>query len=182
VATENKPAACIPKREGGPVSPDGRVSVVVITHNRRDELDRTLRLLGELPEPPPIVVVDNASTDGTATMVRSRHPDVTLLTPGRNLGAVGRNLGVQLVDTPYVAFCDDDTWYEPGALGRAADLLDGHPTLAVVTGSVTVEPEGTLDAICSEMAQSPLDPAPRSSGSAARRNCLPPTWPGRDDI
>jgi N-acetylglucosaminyl-diphospho-decaprenol L-rhamnosyltransferase len=146
------------------VSPDGRVSVVVITHNRRDELDRTLRLLGELPEQPPIIVVDNASTDGAAAMVRARHPDVTLLTPGRNLGAVGRNLGVQLADTPYVAFCDDDTWYEPGALRLAADLLDAHPTLAVVTGSITVEPDGKLDAICSEMAQSPLDPAPDVPG------------------
>jgi GT2 family glycosyltransferase len=134
------------------------VSVVVITHNRCEELDRTLRRLSELPEQPPVVVVDNASTDGTAAMVGSRHPGVTLLTPGANLGAVGRNLGVRVAETPYVAFCDDDTWYDPGALARAADLLDAHPTLGVVTASIIVEPAGTLDAICAEMARSPLDP------------------------
>lgn len=146
------------------MAPDGRVSVVVITHNRCEELDRTLHRLAELPERPPVVVVDNASTDGTADMVRTRHPEVTLLTPGENMGAVGRNLGVRQVDTPYVAFCDDDTWYDAGALARAADLLDAHPTVAVVTASIIVEPSGRLDAICEEMAQSPLDRAPGVPG------------------
>ncbi|MEE6178270.1 glycosyltransferase family 2 protein [Mycobacterium sp. 050134] len=141
--------------------PDARLSVVVITHNRRAELDRTLGRLADLPEQPRVIVVDNASTDGTADMVRSRYPGVVLLTPGINLGAVGRNLGVRAADTPYVAFCDDDTWYDPGALRLAADLLDAHPSLAVVTGNIIVEPRGTLDAICTEMAQSPL---PRTPG------------------
>lgn len=146
------------------MAPDGRVSVVVITHNRCDELDRTLGLLAGMPERPPVIVVDNASTDGTADMVRSRHAGVTLVTPGANLGAVGRNLGVLLADSPYVAFCDDDTWYDPGALRRAADLLDAHPSLAVVTASITVEPDGRLDSICAEMAESPLDRTPGIPG------------------
>ncbi|MCV7093675.1 glycosyltransferase family 2 protein [Mycobacterium kubicae] len=140
------------------------MSVVVITHNRRDELDRTLHRLSDLPEQPRVIVVDNASTDGTADMVRAGHPEVTLLTPGKNLGAVGRNLGVDVADTPYVAFCDDDTWYEPGALRLAADLLDAHPTLGVVTASITVEPDGRLDDICTEMADSPLDRPPGIPG------------------
>ena len=88
-------------------------------------------------------------------MVRTRYPDVTLLTSATNLGAAGRNHGVRLATTPYVAFCDDDTWYEPGALGRAADLLDAHPDLAVVTANVTVEPDGRPDEICLKMAASP---------------------------
>ncbi len=139
---------------------DDRVSVVIITHNRCSELDRTLAALASLPDRPSVVVVDNGSTDETAAMVRARHPSTTLLTPGANLGAVGRNVGVRAVRTPYVAFCDDDTWYEPGALRRAADLLDTHPTLAVVTASIIVEPYSRLDAICEEMAASPL-PAPQ---------------------
>jgi N-acetylglucosaminyl-diphospho-decaprenol L-rhamnosyltransferase len=137
--------------------PDERVTVVVITHNRREELDHTLRLLDELPGRPAIVVVDNASSDGTADMVRQQHPLVQLVQPGKNLGAVGRNVGAGMVKTPYIAFCDDDTWYEPGAVGLAADVLDAHPSLAVVTASIVVEPYGTLDAICEEMADSPLD-------------------------
>ena len=135
---------------------DPRVSVVVIRHDRCAELLRTLDRLAALPEQPRVVVVDNASSDGTAEAVRTSHPGVLLLEPGENLGAVGRNLGVAATTTPYTAFCDDDTWYDPGALSLAADLLDAHPRLAVVTGSIVVEPRGELDAICEEMAQSPL--------------------------
>jgi GT2 family glycosyltransferase len=135
---------------------DPRVAVVVITYNRRDELDVALQRLERLPEQPSVVVVDNGSTDGTGEMVRGRHPRVTLIQPGRNLGAVGRNVGVAATDTPYVAFCDDDTFYDPGALSLAADLLDEHPNLAVITATILVEPAGRLDPICAEMAQSPL--------------------------
>ncbi|WP_336159560.1 glycosyltransferase [Amycolatopsis sp. VC5-11] len=46
-----------------------RTSVVVITHNRREQLRETLQHLVTLPERPPILVVDNASTDGTADLV-----------------------------------------------------------------------------------------------------------------
>ena len=135
---------------------DPRVAVVIITHNRRDELDRTLRHLATLPEHPSVIVVDNGSTDGTAELLGSAHPAVTVLRPGANLGAVGRNLGVEHASAPYVAFCDDDTWYDAGALRRAADLLDAHPKLAVVTGHILVEPGGAIDPICAEMARSPL--------------------------
>lgn len=143
---------------------EDRVSVVVITHDRREELHRTLVSLEALPEQPRVVVVDNGSSDGTADMVRTSHPDVTLLTPGENLGAVGRNVGVAAVDSPYVAFCDDDTWYEPGALRLAADLLDAHPSLAVITAKIIVEPYGRVDAISDEMADSPLRRVPGLPG------------------
>ncbi|MFC9926456.1 glycosyltransferase family 2 protein [Streptomyces sp. NPDC127190] len=136
--------------------PDGRTTVVLITHNRRDELLRTLTLLRRLPERPRVIVTDNASGDGTAEAVARDFPEVTLLRPGRNLGAVGRNLAVQQVDTPYVAFCDDDTWWEPGSLRRAADLLDPRPRLAAVTGRILVEPGGTEDPVVRELRESPL--------------------------
>lgn len=134
-----------------------RVTVIIITHNRCRELCRTLARLRQLPERPPVIVVDNGSTDSTATVVRTGFPEATLLTPGANLGAVGRNLAAATARTPYLAFCDDDVWYEPGALIRAADLLDLHPRLAVVTASIIVEPYGRVDAICAEMAASPLE-------------------------
>ncbi|MET9544270.1 glycosyltransferase family 2 protein [Streptomyces sp. NPDC006627] len=135
---------------------DPRTTVVVITHNRRPELLRTLDRLAELPEEPEVIVVDNASTDGTADAVARHHPSVRLLRPGRNLGAVGRNLAVREVRTPYVAFCDDDSWWAPGALAGAADLLDRHPALATVTARILVEPGGTEDPITEELRDSPV--------------------------
>ena len=133
-----------------------RVGVVVITKDRRRELMRTLSRLAELPERPPVVVVDNASGDGTADEVARRHPEVGLIRASANLGAVGRNVGTDALTTPYVAFCDDDTWWEPGALGRAADLLDTHPHLGAITARLVVEPSGEEDPLTPELRNSPV--------------------------
>jgi GT2 family glycosyltransferase len=146
--------------------PDNRLAVVVITHNRRDEVLRSLGHLSALPERPPITVVDNGSTDGTAEAVAASFPRVEVLRPGRNLGAAGRNLGVRHARAPYVALCDDDTWWEPGSLRLAADLLDAHPGLAVLTGRVLVGPEEVEDPVCAELAASPLPKAPELPGHA----------------
>lgn len=89
---------------------DSRVSIVVLTYNRADELMAVLHRLQALPEQPEVIVVDNASSDGTAERVAAEHPQVRLVREARNRGAAGRNSGVALVRTPYVAFCDDDTW------------------------------------------------------------------------
>ncbi|GAA0224357.1 glycosyltransferase family 2 protein [Cryptosporangium japonicum] len=138
---------------------DDRVTVAVITHNRRDELLHTLARLEALPERPRVIVVDNASTDGTAAAVRERHPDVRLLAPGRNLGATGRNLAAREVTTPYLAFCDDDTWWEPKSLAGAADLLDANPLVAAVTARILVHADGREpfeDPIVAELRDSPV--------------------------
>jgi GT2 family glycosyltransferase len=132
------------------------ISVVVITYNRRPELTRTLTRLTALPERPAVYVVDNGSRDGTAAMVRDHFPSVTVLTAGRNLGAAARNLGVAAAPTPYVAFCDDDTWWAPGALSRAVAALEAYPEIAVLTGRIVVEPSGAEDPICIDMRTSPL--------------------------
>ena len=135
---------------------DPRVAVVVITHQRREEALRCLTRLRALPERPHVVVVDNGSTDGTAASIRERFPEVELVASPSNLGAVGRNVGVTHLRTPYVAFCDDDTWWEPGSLRTAADALDAHPRLAVVTARILVEPGGAEDPIVPEMRDSPV--------------------------
>ncbi|MGI5231966.1 glycosyltransferase family 2 protein [Actinoallomurus sp. CA-142502] len=138
---------------------DERVTVVIITRDRCAELARTLGHMVALPERPEIIVVDNGSRDGTAAMVADRFPRVRLLRSDRNLGATARNVAVHQVASPYVAFCDDDTWWEPGALSTAADLLDAHAGLASVTGRIVVEPGGAEDPIVAELDGSPL-PAP----------------------
>lgn len=135
---------------------DRRVTVVVITRDRRDELLRTLDLLAGLSEQPGVIVVDNGSSDGTAAAVRRSHPRMQLIAARRNLGAVGRNVAVRRVTTPYVAFCDDDTWWEPGSLALAADALDAHPDVAVINAHIIVEPGGADDPIMVELAESPV--------------------------
>jgi len=133
-----------------------RVSIVVLTFNRRDELRRTLSELARVDESVRIVVADNASTDGTAETVARCHPRVDVVRLPRNLGAAGRNAGARACTTPYVAFCDDDTWWTPQSLHCAADVLDRHPTLAAVTARVLVGAERRDDPTNARMAASPL--------------------------
>lgn len=135
---------------------DPRVAVAMITWNRREQVLRTLQRLIELPERPPIVLVDNGSTDGTRAAVAERFPQVDVVRSDENLGAAGRNVAVRCLERPYVAFCDDDTWWEPGSLSRAADLFETHHRLALVTARVLIEPGGRVDPTCRRMQRSPL--------------------------
>jgi GT2 family glycosyltransferase len=133
-----------------------RLAVVVLTHNRAAELRRTLEKLCGLPEQPRIIVVDNGSSDGTAAMVTRHVPDAELVAIPFNIGAAARNAGALKAGTPYVAFSDDDTWWEPGALAKAANLLDRYPQVAVLSARVLVAEEGRVDPTCALMAESPL--------------------------
>lgn len=143
---------------------DGRLAVVVATHNRADELLGCLERLAALPERPHVVVVDNASTDGTAAAVLAAHPWVELLSLDRNAGAIGRNIAIDRLGHRSIAFADDDTWWEAGALRRAADVLDAHPDIAVVTARILVEPAATEDPIVAELRDSPLPDTPGLPG------------------
>ncbi|HDR9035638.1 TPA: glycosyltransferase [Burkholderia vietnamiensis] len=134
-----------------------RVTAVVLTYRRADELERTLARLTALPDRPAIVVVDNGSDDATAALVRERFAHVTLVHAPGNVGASGRNLGVAVARTRHVAFCDDDTWWAPGSIAEAADLLDAYPHVAAVTARVLVGAEEREDPTCALMADSPLD-------------------------
>jgi N-acetylglucosaminyl-diphospho-decaprenol L-rhamnosyltransferase len=135
---------------------DPRVGVVVLTYNRADTVVQTVARLLALPDSPEIVVVDNGSTDGTAAKLGDRFPTVTVVRLDANYGAAGRNIGVQHCERPYIALCDDDTWWRPGGLRHAADLFDAYPSLAVLTGKVLVGNAERIDPTCLEMARSPL--------------------------
>ncbi|RRO14329.1 glycosyltransferase [Saccharopolyspora rhizosphaerae] len=134
-------------------------TVVIATHERREELLRTLDHMTALPDAAPVIVVDNASRDGTASAVREHFPQVELLVQERNLGASARNAAVERVRTQHVSFCDDDTRWQPGSLLRASELLDRHPDIGAVMGRCLVEPDLVEDPLTPELRTSPV-PAP----------------------
>ena len=153
------------------LKPADRVSVVVLSRDRGDELLQTLTRLRELPERPPVIVVDNGSRDGSSARVAAAFPEVRLITLDANVGSAGRTLGVRAAETDYVAFADDDSWWDPGALHRATELLDTHPTIGLLAARVLLGPQETLEPTCEAMAASPLDgtalPGPRVLGFVA---------------
>jgi GT2 family glycosyltransferase len=138
----------------------GAVTIVVITRDRRESLLHTVARLRRLPGAPPVVVIDNASSDGTAAALQEACPDVEVMRLDRNLGAAGRTEGVLRAGTPYVAFSDDDSWWDDGSLDTAATVLDQHPSVALLAARLLVGPEGRLDPVCHAMADSPLGVVP----------------------
>lgn len=130
-------------------------SVVIITRDRAERLREVLARLTALPEQPPVLVVDNGSTDATPRAIAEAR-GVQGIFPGRNAGAAGRNIGVATARTPYVAFSDDDSWWAPGALRRAGELFERHPRLALIGARVLVGPGERLDPTCLEMKHSTL--------------------------
>lgn len=143
---------------------ESRLSVVIATHNRRASLLAALARLAVLPERPHVVVVDNASTDGTADAVSACQPDVHVVSAGRDLGCAGRTVAAGLVDSEYVAFCDEESGWAPGALTRAAAVLDTHPHVGLVAASVLVGTPGELHPDSVAMSRSPLPPHPDEPG------------------
>jgi GT2 family glycosyltransferase len=133
-----------------------QVTVVIATRNRVASLEHTLDRLHAVPDRPAVVVVDNASDDHTAAVVGARHPGVRVLRLARNEGAVARNHGAAAAATPYVAFADDDSWWAPGALARAAELFDTCPRLALIAARTLVGPGERLDPMSGFMATAPL--------------------------
>jgi GT2 family glycosyltransferase len=130
--------------------------IVLATRNRRDRVLATLDRLVQLPERPEVVLVDNASQDGTPQAVARRHPGVRVLRMERNKGASARNDGVRTLQTGVVAVSDDDSWWAPGALGKAAALFESRPTLGAVQARILVGPAERLDPVCAAMRDSPL--------------------------
>lgn len=139
------------------------VTVVMITKDRRDSALHTVRMLRALPEQPPVIVVDNGSSDGTADAL-SALPGVQVISPGRNLGSAGRTLGVEAARSPYVAFSDDDSWWAPGALSRAAELFEHHPRLGLLAGHTLVGPSQRPDPLNAMLAAAPLGREPDLPG------------------
>lgn len=113
------------------------VSVVVVNYNSGPWLKRCVRALRRAAEDvPTIVVVDNASSDGSADEVADL-PQLQLLRQAQNLGfARGVNLGVAATHTPYVLIHNPDCLIVPDNLLRLLAVLARQPAAAMVSGRV----------------------------------------------
>lgn len=132
-----------------------QISLVIIARNRARSLEKSLQHLTSLREPVPIIVVDNNSEDDTVQIVSKQYPTVELIQLAKNYGPVGRNIGVEHAKTPYVAFADDDSWWEDGALKAAAAYFEQYPGLGLVQGKIVLHGK-KLEPACQLMDESPL--------------------------
>ncbi|MEB3186830.1 MAG: glycosyltransferase family 2 protein [bacterium] len=110
------------------------LSVVVVNWNTREWLARCLdRVRAETRTPHEIIVVDNASTDGSHELVATQFPGVRLLANDRNVGfAAGCNQGLELARGRFWLLLNPDTEVLDGALDRLVAYLERHPEVAAV--------------------------------------------------
>lgn len=129
------------------------LSIIILVYNRRDALAHTLDqvhaalerlwrslhavdsnardgpIWSALAE---IIVVDNASTDDPASLIRERFPYCHLITLDKNLGVAAFNRGVAQATGTYLLILDDDAWPDGDSLAHALAYLESTPPVAAV--------------------------------------------------
>jgi len=120
-----------------------RLSIVIVTYNSRDHIDRCIgSLVGHAPAVDhDIVVVDNASTDGTPAAIRARWR-VRVVDAGANLGfARANNLGIRQTSSSLILLLNPDTIVRAGSIDALVSALDARPD-AAVAGPRLVDGDG----------------------------------------
>jgi GT2 family glycosyltransferase len=91
-----------------------------------------------------IIVVDNASTDGTPTLLKSKYPQAVLLANKRNEGHTRAiNQGIAVARGRYLMVLDADTVLDPDAVSRLVDFLNQHPEAALAAPRM-LNPDGSI--------------------------------------
>ncbi len=120
------------------------VSVIIVNWNAGQALEACLASLaaGGVPAPE-VVLVDNASSDGSARAASARHPQVRLVETGANLGfAAGANRGAEAARGDVLVFLNPDARLLPGALATLVEALARTPGAGIAGGGLAGEGGG----------------------------------------
>lgn len=121
------------------------VSIVVVTYGGFDWVLPALRAVADNTDPCyQVIVVDNASPDGTGARLRDAVEGATVVLNDGNVGfGAGANQGALLAQGRHLFFLNSDAFVQPGWLPPLLAILDSNPDVAVVASRL-VEPDGTL--------------------------------------
>jgi GT2 family glycosyltransferase len=124
------------------------VTIVFLVHNRRDQLRTSLIAMTEGSDYPAslvdVIVVDNASDDGSAEMVEREFPGVRVVRRRSNCGVSGWNDGFRLARGDWVLALDDDCHLLPDGLGRAVGAGQEHSADLVSFKVISTEDPGVI--------------------------------------
>lgn len=112
-----------------------RLAIVIVSYNGWNDLNGCLRSLADAAPPidHQVVVVDNASTDGTPARVREQWPQVHLIDSASNRGfAAANNVGIRATESELVLLLNPDTLVPRGAIAALVAALDADPRTAIV--------------------------------------------------
>jgi GT2 family glycosyltransferase len=141
------------------------VTVVIPNWNGRHFLEPCLEALrAQRYESFDTLVVDNASTDDSQQLLRTRFPEVRLLELGENRGFAGAmNAGIAAAETPLVAFLNNDTEADPAWLAELVACLERHPDAAGAASKLVIRSSGLIDG-AGDCFGKDLFPHPRGHG------------------
>jgi GT2 family glycosyltransferase len=111
------------------------LSIVIVTWNCRKFTDECLASLHAYRNNPKaeIIVVDNASVDGTPELVRDSYPEVTLVQTNQNLGfAKGNNVGIRMCAGEYIFLINPDVHVLDGCLDRMMAYMSANPKIGLL--------------------------------------------------
>lgn len=129
---------------------DVSLAIVVVTYNSRREIDACLSsLFTDLgTRTAQVIVVDNASSDGTAAHIAAHWHAVTLLAQTTNRGfAAANNIGIATTASDAVLLLNPDTVVQPGAIAAMLTALNTHLNAGVV-GPMLLNADGSLQSSC----------------------------------
>jgi GT2 family glycosyltransferase len=135
-----------------------RLSIIIVSYRCRE---RVLRCLASLADgsrglTSEVIVVDNASGDGTVEAVRQDHPELTLIESGENRGfAWAVNRAMERATGDQLLLLNPDTFVPEGALAAAVEELESRPEVGML-GCKLVQPDGSLDKACKRGFPTPL--------------------------
>lgn len=113
------------------------VSVNILSFNRKDELRTTLSKVYEQDyKNIEVIVVDNASIDGSSEMVKTEFPDVQLICLEKNIGIAGWNEGFKVAKGEYVLVLDDDAYPDKLSLSLSIEKIKNNPSIGIVAFNV----------------------------------------------
>lgn len=116
-----------------------KLSIIIVSWNVRDLLERCLRSIVEraFEAPYEVIVIDNASVDGSVAMVREKFPHVNLIENTENKGfAVACNQGIRESAGGYVFFLNPDSEITEGLIEKLTGYLDAHADVGIVAPQV----------------------------------------------
>jgi GT2 family glycosyltransferase len=126
------------------------ISVVIVGWNAKHYLELCLESLAKAPprRSMKVLVVDNASTDGSVEMIEAKFPWVKLIKSNENLGfAKGNNVAIRQCQGRYIALVNPDVIVFPGCLDALADFLDQNPKVGNV-GPRVLNPDMSMQSTC----------------------------------
>lgn len=113
------------------------VSIVTICWNRKADICESLNRIREIDYPNlEVIVVDNASEDGTPETIAAEYPEVRLIKLFKNIGIEAYNIGFKNARGEYIVILDDDSFPQKDAVRRMVDKFARDPALGVVAFDV----------------------------------------------